>query len=202
MENNELEEMRAQLATLNEKLENESIVDERLVSEATKKHISELQRKLIGRIVLFGVLAPFLSYFLGLYFGLWCLGIVILSIYVYQMTGKTYSISMSVTEYTQRIRKALKTYKKANKFLWIFSISFLMLFAIIIAIMLVIQNEMVRGLGVFFVSLIIAIIMWVSYYISNVYVSPDVELMLEQVLEDLEKEEQQSDGKGINRQNF
>ena len=192
MENNELEEMRAQLATLNEKLENESIVDERLVSEATKKHLSELQRKLIGRIVLFGVLAPFLSYFLGLYFGLWCLGIVILSIYVYRMTGKTYSISMSVTEYTQRIRKALKTYKKANKFLWIFSISFLMLFAIIIAIMLVIQNEMVRGLGVFFVSLIIAIIMWVSYYISNVYVSPDVELMLEMVLEDLEKDSNDS----------
>ena len=192
MENKELEEMRAQLAILNEKLENESIVDERLVSEATKKHISELQRKLIGRIVLFGVLAPFLSYFLGLYFGLWCLGIVILSIYVYQMTGKTYSISMSVTEYTQRIRKALKTYKKANKFLWIFSISFLMLFAIIIAIMLVIQNEMVRGLGVFFVSLIIAIIMWVSYYISNVYVSPDVELILEMVLEDLEKDSNDS----------
>ena len=108
------------------------------------------------------------------------------------MTGKTYSISMSVTEYTQRIRKALKTYKKANKFLWIFSISFLMLFAIIIAIMLVIQNEMVRGLGVFFVSLIIAIIMWVSYYISNVYVSPDVELMLEMVLEDLEKDSNDS----------
>lgn len=108
------------------------------------------------------------------------------------MTGKTYSISMSVTEYTQRIRKALKTYKKANKFLWIFSISFLMLFAIIIAIMLVIQNEMVRGLGVFFVSLIIAIIMWVSYYISNVYVSPDVELMLEMVLEDLEKDSSDS----------
>ena len=99
---------------------------------------------------------------------------------------------MSVTEYTQRIRKALKTYKKANKFLWIFSISFLMLFAIIIAIMLVIQNEMVRGLGVFFVSLIIAIIMWVSYYISNVYVSPDVELMLEMVLEDLEKDNQKA----------
>jgi hypothetical protein len=56
--------------------------------------------------------------------------------------------------------------------------------------MLVIQNEMVRGLGVFFVSLIIAIIMWVSYYISNVYVSPDVELMLEMVLEDLGKDNQ------------
>ena len=186
METRELEEMKVQLAVLNGKLENERIVDERLLGEATKKHLSELQRKLIGRIIMFTILAPFLYYFLGLYFGLWCLGIVILSIYVYRMTGKTYSISMTVTEYTQRIRKALKTYKKANKFLWIFSISFLMLFAIIIAVMLVIQNEIVRGLGVFFVSLIIAIIMWVSYYISNVYVSPDVELMLEQVLEDLE----------------
>lgn len=190
MENNELEEMRAQLATLNEKLENESIVDERLVSEATKKHLSELQRKLIGRIVLFGVLAPFLSYFLGLYFGLWCLGIVVLSIYVYLMTHKTISASMNVTEYVQRIRKALKTFKKANKFLWVFSISFLVLFAIVLAIYLAIHNELARGLGVFFVSLFIAIIMWVSYYISNVYVSPDVELMLEQVLEDLENDNQ------------
>ena len=189
MENNELEEMRAQLATLNEKLDNESIVDERLVSEATKKHLSELQRKLIGRIVLFGVLAPFLSYFLGLYFGLWCLGIVVLSIYVYLMTHKTISASMNVTEYVQRIRKALKTFKKANKFLWVFSISFLVLFAIVLAIYLAIHNELARGLGVFFVSLFIAIIMWVSYYISNVYVSPDVELMLEQVLEALEKDE-------------
>ena len=192
MENNELEEMRAQLATLNEKLENESIVDERLVSEATKKHISELQRKLIGRIVLFGVLAPFLSYFLGLYFGLWCLGIVVLSIYVYLMTHKTISASMNVTEYVQRIRKALKTFKKANKFLWVFSISFLVLFAIVLAIYLAIHNELARGLGVFFVSLFIAIIMWVSYYISNVYVSPDVELMLEQVLEDLGKDSNDS----------
>ena len=48
MENNELEEMRAQLATLNVKLEDESIVDERHFSEATKKHVSKLQRKLIG----------------------------------------------------------------------------------------------------------------------------------------------------------
>ena len=59
MENNELEEMRAQLATLNEKLDNESIVDERHFNEATKKHLSELQRKLIGRIVLISAWAVF-----------------------------------------------------------------------------------------------------------------------------------------------
>ena len=194
MENNELEEMRAQLATLDEKLEGESIVDEKHFSEATKKHLSELQRKLIGRIVLFGVLAPFLGYFLGLYFGLWCLGIVILSIYVYRMTGKAYSVSMTVTEYTKKIRKALKTYKKANKFMWIFSILFVSLFAIIVATSLVIENWSLRGiegaLGAFFMAFLFSIIMWVSYYISNVYVSPDVELMLEQVLADLDKDNQ------------
>ena len=192
MENNELEEMRAQLATLNEKLENESIVDERLVSEATKKPVSELQRKLIGRIIIFSVLAPFLYYFLGLYFGLWCLGIVILSIYVYRMTSKTYSASMTVTEYTQRIRKALKIYKKANKFMWILSVLLILAFGTYVLIYVLVSHSSNLGQAfvVFFVCCFIALTMWVSYYVSNVYVSPDVELMLEMVLEDLEKDNQ------------
>ena len=191
MENNELEEMRAQLATLNEKLDNESIVDERLVSEATKKHLSELQRKLIGRIVLFGVLAPFLSYFLGLYFGLWCLGIMVLSIYVYLMTHKTISASMTMTEYAQRIRKALKTYKKANRFMWILSVLLNLTFGTYVLIYVLISHSSNLGQAfvVFFVCCLIALIMWVSYYIGNVYVSPDVELKLEMVLEDLDKDE-------------
>ena len=188
MENNELEEMRAQLATLNEKLEGESIVDERLFGEATKKHVSELQRKLIVRIIVFSVLAPFLYYFLGLYFGLWCLGIVVLSIYVYRMTGKTYSASMTVTEYTHRIRKALKTYKKANKFMWILSILLILAFGTYVLVSH--SSNLGQALVVFIVCCFIALFMWVSYYISNVYVSPDVELMLEQVLEDLEKDNQ------------
>ena len=194
MENNELEEMRVQLATLNEKLENESIVDERHFSEATKKHVSELQRKLMSRIIIFSVLTPILSYFLGLYFGLWCMGIIILSIYVYRMTRQTYSISMTVTEYTQRIRKALKTHKKANKFMWIFSISFIMLFSILVATSLTIDGWSSRGiegaLGGFFMCFIFALVLLVTYFISNVYVSPEVELMLEQVLEDLGKDNQ------------
>ena len=45
-------------------------------------------------------------------------------------------------------------------------------------------------LPVFFVCCFIALIMWVYYYISNVCISPDVELMLEQVLADLEKDNQ------------
>ena len=193
MENNDLEEMRAQLATLNEKLEGESIVDERHFSEATKQHLSELQRKLIRRIVLFGVLAPFLCYFLGLYFGFWCLGIVILSIHVYRITSKTYSASMTVAEYTQRIRKALKTYKKANKLLWILSILLILAFGTYVLIYVLVfpgSANLGPALVVFIVCCIIALIMWVCYYISNVCVSPDVELMLEQVLADLEKDHQ------------
>ena len=190
MENDELEEMKVQLATLNEKLEGESIVDERHFSEATKKHVSKLQRKLIGRIIVFGVLTPILSYFLGLYFGLWCLGIIALSIYVYRMTGKTYSASMTVTEYTHRIRKALKTYKKANKFMWILSILLILAFGTYVLVYVLVSHSSNLGqaLVVFIVCCFIALAMWVCYYISNVCVSPDVELMLEQVLEDLEKD--------------
>ena len=35
--------------------------------------------------------------------------------------------------------------------------------------------------------------MWVSYYIGNVYVSPDIEIMLERVLEDLEKDNEKDE---------
>jgi hypothetical protein len=45
-------------------------------------------------------------------------------------------------------------------------------------------------LPIFFVCCFIALFMWVSYYIGYVCVSPDVELMLEQVLEDLDKNDQ------------
>ena len=197
MENNELEEMRAQLATLNEKLEGESIVDEKHFSEVTKKHLSELQRKLIGRIIIFGVLTPILSYFLGLYFGLWCLGIIALSIYVYRMTRQTDSTSMTMVEYTQRIRKALKTYKKANKFMWIISIAFIMLFSILVATSLSIEHWSSRGiegvLGAVIVCFYIAITLGVSYYISNVCISSNVELILEQVLEDLGEDNQNTE---------
>lgn len=35
--------------------------------------------------------------------------------------------------------------------------------------------------------------MWVSYYIGNVCVSPDIEIMLERVLEDLEKDKEKDE---------
>ena len=188
MENNELEEMRAQLATLNEKLENESIVDERLVSEATKKHLSELQRKLIGRIIIITAWAVFLYWQLelGIFF-LWCLGLLITSIYVYWVVRKGDSASMPVTQYARRLRKALKIYKIGNRFLWILTILLIMAWGVYVFVL----SVSYRPSGAFvllFVCSFIALILIVAYFISNVYVTPDVELKLEMVLEDLEQD--------------
>ena len=192
MENNELEEMRAQLATLNEKLEGESIVDERHFSEATKKHVSELQRKLIGRIIMFTMLAAFFYWKLELgIFLLWCVGLLVISIYMYLVVRKGNSASVTMSEYARRIRKALKIYKKGNRFLWILTILLILVWGIYLLILNWPSNlEIV--LPIFFVCCFIALFMWVFYYIGNVCVSPDVELMLEQVLEDLGKDNQEA----------
>ena len=193
MENNELEEMRAQLATLNEKLENESIVDERLVSEATKKHLSELQRKLIGRIVLISAWAVFFYWRLELgIFLLWCVGLLAISIYMYLVVRQGNSASMPVTEYARRLRKALKIYKKGNRFLWILTILLIMAWATYVLV-LNWPSNLEQVFTVFFVCFMIALILLVAYFISNVYVSPEVELKLEMVLEDLGKDNQDAE---------
>ena len=188
MENNELEEMRAQLAILNEKLENESIVDERLVSEATKKHISELQQKLIGRIVIITLWATFFYWKLELgIFLLWCVGLLLISIYTYLVVRQGNSVSMPVTEYARRLRKTLKIYKIGNRFLWILTIILILAWATYVLV-LNWPSNLEQVFTVFFVCSMIALILLVVYFIKNVYVSPEVELKLEQILEDLEKD--------------
>ncbi len=193
MENNELEEMRAQLATLNEKLENESIVDERHVSEATKKHISELQRKLIGRIVIITLWAAYFYWRLELgIFLLWCVGLLVISIYTYFVVRQGNSVSMPVTEYARRLRKALKIYKIGNRLMWILTIILILAWGTYVVI-LNWPSNLEQVFSVFFVCFIIALILLVAYFIKNVYVSPDVELKLEMVLEDLEKDNQDTE---------
>ena len=192
METNELEEMKAQLAVLNEKLEGERIVDEKHFNEATKKHLSELQRKLIGRIIMFTVLVAFFYWKLELgIFLLWSLGLLVTSIYVYWVVRKGNSPSMPVLQYAQRLRKALKIYKIGNRFLWISTILLILAWGIYVLI-LNWPSNLETVFVTFFVCCFIALIIWVAYYISNVCVSPDVEIMLEQVLEDLEKDNQSS----------
>lgn len=190
MENNELEEMRAQLATLNEKLEGESIVDEKHFSEATKNHLSKLQRKLIGNIIIYTAWAAYCYWKLELgIFLFFCLGNLILSIYLYRVARKGSSASMPMAEYARRIRMALKIYKRVNMLMWVLTALLILAWGAYVLILNWPSNlEIV--LPIFFVCCFIALFMWVSYYIGYVCVSPDVELMLEQVLEDLDKNDQ------------
>ena len=193
MENNELEEMKAQLAVLNEKLEKENIVDEKLLGEATKKHLSELQRKLIGRIIMFTLLAAYFYWKLELgIFLLWSLGILVISIYMYLVVRKGNSTSMPVTEYARRLRKALKIYKIGNRLMWILTIILILAWGTYVLILNCISNEVVpiTAFGVFMVCFFIAFFMGIYYYITNVCISLNVELMLKEVLEDLENDNQ------------
>ena len=193
MENNELEEMRAQLATLNEKLENESIVDERLVSEVTKKHVSELQRKLIGRIVIITLWAAYFYWRLELgIFLLLCVGLLIISIYMYCVVRHGNSASLPVTEYARQLRKALKIYKIGNRLMWILTIILILAWGTYVLV-LNWPSNLEQAFIVLFVCFLIALLLLVAYFISNVYVTPDVELKLEMVLEDLGKDNQDAE---------
>ena len=189
MENNELEEMRAQLATLNGKLDNESIVDERHFSKATKKHLSELQRKLIVRIVIITLWAAYFYWKLELgIFLLWCVGLLVISIYTYLVVRQGNSASMPVTEYARLLRKTLKIYKIGNRFLWILTIILILAWATYVLV-LNWPSNLEQAFIILFVCFLIALILLVTFFISNVYTTPDVELKLEKVLEDLEKDE-------------
>ena len=190
MENNELEEMRAQLATLNGKLDNESIVDERLVNEATKKHVSELQRNLIGRIVIITLWAAYFYWRLELgIFLLLCVGLLIISIYMYCVVRHGNSASLPLTEYARQLRKALKIYKTGNRLMWILTIILILAWGTYVLV-LNWSSNLEQAFIVLFVCFLIALLLLVAYFISNVYVTPDVELKLEMVLEDLENDNQ------------
>ena len=185
MENNELEEMRAQLATLNEKLEKESIVSDKHISEATKKHISEMQRKLLIRMIVVAVLTPFIYMWLSPYFLPWCLGVISLNLYIYLKTRKWDLESLNVADNSKRIHKMMKVYKRTRRLLMIFFCLFLILVGVVI---LLVTGASIEGVSKFSLCLYIDIIVVGLYYvIDKIAVRPDVELVLEEILKDLEE---------------
>ena len=184
MENNELEEMRAQLDVLNKKLEGEAIVSETMLSNATKKSLSKMQRRLLIRIILAIVLSPLVFTIGGLWILIWCLGVIALNLYVYLKTKKIYAEPLDVAVFTAQTHKIIKTYKRTRKILFIFfSASFLALGIFL----LLVTGFSAQAFSRFFLILIFAIFSSVIYFVvEEVFVKPDVELTLEQVLHDLE----------------
>ena len=185
MENNELEEMRAQLATLNEKLEKESIVSDKHISEATKKHISEMQRKLIIRMIVVAVLTPFICGSLGLYFLPWCLGVISLNLYIYLKTRKWDLESLNVADCSKLIHNMMRLYKRMRKMLMIFFCLFLIIVGLLV---LIVTGASTQGVSKFLMCLYFDIFVICIYYIIDKYfVKPDIELVLEGILKDLEE---------------
>ena len=180
-----MEEMRAQLATLNEKLEKESIVSDKHISEATKKHISEMQRKLLIRMIVVAVLTPFIYMWLSPYFLPWCLGVISLNLYIYLKTRKWDLESLNVADNSKRIHKMMKVYKRTRRLLMIFFCLFLILVGVVI---LLVTGASIEGVSKFSFCLYIDIIVVGLYYvIDKIAVRPDVELVLEGILKDLEE---------------
>ena len=180
-----MEEMRAQLATLNEKLEKESIVSDKHISEATKKHISEMQRKLLIRMIVVTVLTPFIYLWLSPYFLPWCLGVISLNLYIYLKTRKWDFESLNVADNSKRIHKMMKVYKRTRRLLMIFFCLFLILVGVVI---LLVTGASIEGVSKFSFCLYIDIIVVGLYYvIDKIAVRPDVELVLEGILKELEK---------------
>ena len=184
MENNELEEMRAQLDVLNKKLDGEAIVSETMLSNATKNSVSQMQRRLLIRIIVAIVLSPLVFTFGGLWILIWCLGVIALNLYVYLKTKKIYAEPLDMAGFTTQTHKIIKTYKRTRKILFIFfSASFLALGIFL----LLVTGFSAQAFSRFFIILIFAIFSSVIYFVvEEVFVKPDVELTLEQVLHDLE----------------
>lgn len=184
MENNELEEMRSQLDVLNKKLEGEAIVSEAMLSNATRKSVSKMQKKLLIRIIVAIVLSPLVFCIGGGWILIWCLGVIALNLYVYLKIRKIYAEPLDMADFTEQIHKIIKIYKRTRKILFIFfSLSFLVLGIMI----LLVYGFSGLGFSRFFLCFIFAIFSLVLYFvIEEVFVKPDVELTLEQILHDLE----------------
>lgn len=184
MENNELEEMRAQLDVLNKKLDGEAIVSETMLSNATKNSVSQMQRRLLIRIIVAIVLSPLVFTFGGLWILIWCLGVIALNLYVYLKTKKIYAEPLDMAGFTTQTHKIIKAYKRTRKILFIFfSASFLALGIFL----LLVTGFSALAFSKFFLILFFATFSSVIYFVvEEVFVKPDVELTLEQVLHDLE----------------
>ncbi len=186
MENNELEEMKAQLAVLNEKLEAEDIVNDTMLSNATKKIVSQMQRKLLIRIIVAAVLAYFVYGFFGCWFLEWLLGTMALNIYVYLRTRKVNSEPMNVADNSKFTHKTLKIYKWGKIILFVF-FSLWLVYVGILNLVHFWPTEKGMGILILCICIITDILVATFYYvIDEIYVKPDVEITLEGILKDLE----------------
>jgi len=119
MDNNELEEMREQLATLNEKLEKEPIVNDAMIETAVKERLNWFQKKSKYWIIAFAIYTLVEFIFLGFYWGVMNVCIAVAFAYIYKKSKEMDSIVFNVFEYINITRKMMKSIRIMKAALWI-----------------------------------------------------------------------------------
>jgi len=189
MENNELEEMREQLATLNEKIEKEPIVNDAMIENAVKERLNWFQKKSKRLIIIFAILTPVIFYIRAIYCGLMCLGCVIAFSFIYRKSKEMDMMTYNVAKYITTTKKMIKAIKILKRVLWILG-GF-----IVLAVYLVIylnhgHSNTVEIVARYAITTIIMIMALSFMYAIIQFFVPEFGVELDNMLKDLKKTEE------------
>ena len=186
MECNELEEMREQMALLNQKLDKEEIVSDEAISEMTQKRIAKIQRRLIAKMIIMPIIFFILLGMIGLVLGIFG---SILYYRIYQTTKELKSTNHNFMWNAIRVKRALK-YNKIAKINTAIIFLCVPITALVSLIHFGTKSQPV-GQWVLSAIMAISIIALAIFFIIDIrknVMNNKVEDVLSQVLEELEKE--------------
>lgn len=195
MENNELEEMREQLATLNEKIENEPIVNDEMIESAVKERLNWFQKKSKRLIIIFAILTPLLGYFIGLFFGIMCLECLMVFAYIYVNSKKMNEMTYNVAEYTYRTKKMVKAVGGLKRVFWITgAICLVLVYLVVFLKYIYLETGEINTMGcvgAFASSTLVMIFLFAIVYVCIQLFLPEINIKLEFMLKDLENIEKE-----------
>ena len=186
MEHNELEEMREQMALLNQKLDKEEIVSDEAISEMTQKRIAKIQRRLIAKMIIAPIIFFILLGIIGLVLGIFC---DTLYYRIYQTTKELKSADRNLMWNSINIKRALK-YNKITKINTAIVFLCIPITTIVSLIYFGTKSQSVEQ-WVLTAIMAIGLIALAIYFIIDIrknVMNNKVEDVLSQVLEELEKE--------------
>ncbi len=192
MEHNELEEMREQMALLNQKLDKEEIVSDEAISEMTQKRIAKIQRRLIAKMIITPIIFFILLGMIGLVLGIFG---SILYYRIYQTTKELKSADRNLMWNSIRVKRALKYNKiaKISAAIVFFCIPITVIVSFIYIGSKSLPDEPMQMIITVFYVLMVIIPITIAFYllidvIRKTIMTDKVEDVLSQVLEELEKE--------------
>lgn len=195
MENNELEEMREQLATLNEKIEKEPIVNDAMIENAVKERLNWLQKKSMRMIIIFAILTPLMGYFVGLLICFMCLECLMVFAYICANSKKMNDMTYNVAEYTCRTKKMVRAVGGLKRvFLITGGICLVLLYLVVFLNYIYSESghfNVVGCVGELVISTLVMIVLFSIFYACIQFFLPEIKIKLEFMLKDLENIEKE-----------